>query len=122
MPAPPRCPWRSTPSGSTGRAFATCRGPREVKDGLNHLVLEPETVEIVGPAINAARSMFLYGEAGNGKSTIAEAIVNIFKDEVFVPFAVHADGQVIQVYDPVIHQPVDGESPGCRCRRGQTTP
>jgi hypothetical protein len=85
-------------------------GPREVKDGLNHLVLEPETVEMIGPAINAARSMFLYGEAGNGKSTIAEAIVNIFKDEVFVPFAVHADGQVIQVYDPVIHQPV-GENP-----------
>jgi hypothetical protein len=83
-------------------------GPADVKAGLNHLVLDPETVELVGPAINAARSMFLYGEAGNGKSTIAEAIVNIFKDDIFVPFAVHADGQIIQVYDPVIHRPMDG--------------
>jgi predicted ATPase with chaperone activity len=86
-------------------------GPEEVKKGLSHLVLDSETVELLGPAVNAARSMFLYGEAGNGKSTICEALVAVFPDEIFIPFAVHADGQVIQLFDPVIHETVEDELP-----------
>jgi len=86
-------------------------GPDLVEKGLSHLVLDAETIELVGPAINSALSMFLYGAAGNGKSTLAEAIINIFTDEIFIPYAIHADGQVIQLFDPVTHTPVDDDVP-----------
>jgi replication-associated recombination protein RarA len=32
--------------------------------------------------------MFLYGDSGNGKTTIAEAIARMLGGELFVPYAV----------------------------------
>ena len=82
-------------------------GPDEVREGFSHLVLDDRTIDLLGPAINSARSVFLWGDAGNGKTTISEAVVNIYGDFIYIPLAVYADGQVIQLYDPVIHEGVD---------------
>lgn len=82
-------------------------GPDSVEKGLDHLVLDAETIELLGPAVNAARSVFLFGEPGNGKTTISEAVVKMFGDHLYIPYAVFADGQVIQLFDPVVHHPVD---------------
>ncbi|MGH9379456.1 MAG: ATP-binding protein [Thermoanaerobaculia bacterium] len=79
--------------------------PKKVRDALEHLVLDPRTVELLGPAINASRSIFLYGEAGNGKTTISEAVVEIFGDHIYIPRAVYADGHVIQLFDLTVHNP-----------------
>jgi len=86
-------------------------GPAKVKKGLEHLVLDAETVDLLGPAVNAARSVFLYGEPGNGKTTISEAVVRMFGDHIFIPYSVYADGQVIQLYDPVAHQIIPDDEP-----------
>lgn len=82
-------------------------GPEQVQRAMNHLVLDPATLDVIGPAISSARSVFLYGEPGNGKTSVAEAAVNVFGDSIYVPYAVYADGEVVQLYDPVIHQAVD---------------
>jgi hypothetical protein len=82
-------------------------GPDQVRKGFSHLVLDDHTIDLLGPAINSARSVFLWGDAGNGKTTISEAVVNIYGDSIYIPLAVYADGQVIQLYDPVIHEGVD---------------
>ena len=82
-------------------------GPTKVRDALSHLVLDPSIVETVGPAVNAGRSVFIYGDSGNGKSTISEAVVRMFGDSIYVPYAVYADGDVIQLFDPVTHEAVD---------------
>ena len=49
------------------------RQRREVYVGefLRVVFLDEEFVDTLGPAINSGRSLFLYGEAGNGKTTIA---------------------------------------------------
>jgi predicted ATPase with chaperone activity len=82
-------------------------GPARVKEAFSHLVLDPTVVEVMGPAVNAGRSVFIYGEPGNGKSTIAESVVKIFGDSVYLPYAVYSDGDVIQLYDPITHEMVE---------------
>jgi hypothetical protein len=84
-------------------------GLEQVQRAMSHLVLDPATLDVIGPAISSARSVFLYGDPGNGKTSIAEAAVNVFTDSIYVPHAVYADGEVIQLYDPVIHQIIEPE-------------
>ena len=79
-------------------------GPERAREALSNLVLDPGIVDVVGPAVNAGRSVFVYGESGNGKSTIAESVVRMFGDWIYIPHAVYADGDVIQLFDPVIHE------------------
>ncbi|HEY8258625.1 MAG TPA: hypothetical protein VIG08_13295 [Gemmatimonadales bacterium] len=80
-----------------------------VHAGLNWLVLDPSTVDMVGPAINSAKSMFLYGESGNGKTAIAETIAGMLGGSQFIPYAVEVNGEILVLYDPVYHRAVDLE-------------
>lgn len=75
-----------------------------IVSNLSHLVLDEEFVDILGPAINSGRTLFLYGESGNGKTSVAEAIAGMLGNGLFVPHAVEVEGQIIQLYNPVDHQ------------------
>ena len=83
-----------------------------VRAGFRHMVLDEELIDSVGPAINSGRSLFLYGDAGNGKTTIAEAIAEMMGGTIFVPFALEIEGQIIAVFDPLHHRPPDDEDSG----------
>jgi len=63
-------------------------------------------VEQCGPALNSGRAMLLYGPPGNGKSSVANCLGNVFSDVIYVPYAISVDGQVIRVHDPSVHVPV----------------
>jgi hypothetical protein len=69
-----------------------------------HLVISDKMLCRVGPAVNSARSIFLYGPPGNGKTTVAEGISQLLGGTVHIPYAVETDGQVIKVYDEVNHR------------------
>ena len=76
----------------------------ELKQVLNHLVISEDMLGRVGPAINSGRSIFLYGPPGNGKTTIAEVVGRlILGDDMWIPYAIDVDGQVIRVFDDVNH-------------------
>lgn len=84
------------------------RVPRSrILECLEHLVLEPDFIDSLGPAINSGRSILLYGAAGNGKTSIAEAIAEMLGDAIYIPFAVESEGQIIQLYDPVSHRALE---------------
>ncbi len=76
-----------------------------VQAGLRHMVLDPGVHSQLGPAINSGKSLFLYGEPGNGKTLIAESIARMMGGALYIPYAVDIDGQVMVMYDPVYHQP-----------------
>jgi predicted ATPase with chaperone activity len=68
-------------------------------------------LELLGPAINSAKSLFLYGESGNGKSLIADTIAGLLGGSMYVPYALTMDGQIMLVYDPVYHRPAEQDEP-----------
>lgn len=82
-----------------------------LESGVSHLVLPPHLIEQLGEAVNSGWPIFLYGEPGNGKTVIAEAIGEMLGSvgggEIFIPYAIEVDNQIIQVYDPVIHTAVE---------------
>ena len=75
----------------------------KLEKAMSHLVLSDEVVRRLGPASNSGRAILIYGAAGNGKTSIAEALVSAFEQPVYVPYAVEVDGQIIKIYDPSVH-------------------
>lgn len=77
-----------------------------IRKAFSHLVVNEKMLDKIGPAANSARSLFLYGPPGNGKTTIAEGIANMLAGNVIIPYAIEVDGQVIKVFDPLNHREV----------------
>jgi predicted ATPase with chaperone activity len=80
-----------------------------VREGFAGLVLEEDLLETLGPAVNSAKSLFIFGESGNGKTMIAEAIAAMLGGAIYVPHAIEVEGRVIVIHDPVYHQPAEVE-------------
>ena len=62
-----------------------------------------------GAAMNSGRAIFIYGPAGSGKTFIAEHLTGLMSGDVYIPRALLVGNQVIQMYDPHWHEPVQGE-------------
>jgi predicted ATPase with chaperone activity len=81
--------------------------PEELTQAVSHLVIDQEMLEMLGPAVNSGRSIFLYGDPGNGKTVMAESIGRmVLGAEMYIPYAVEVGGVVIKVYDVVNHHAV----------------
>jgi hypothetical protein len=80
-----------------------------IRDGFRRMVLSDAIHDILGPAINSAKSLFLYGAPGNGKTMIAETIASMLGGHIYVPYAVEVEGQIMVVHDPVFHHAVSEE-------------
>jgi predicted ATPase with chaperone activity len=81
--------------------------PPDIEHAFAHLVLDSRTLSQLGIALNSGTSIFLYGPTGVGKTVIAETLARVVaQDKVWIPYAVEADGQIITVYDPMIHRTV----------------
>jgi len=78
-----------------------------VRRGFEAMVLDEDLMDTLGPAINSAKSLFLFGDPGNGKTLIADCIAAMFGGELFVPYAVDVAGQTMLVYDPVFHHKIE---------------
>lgn len=92
---------------------------RVMRQALSHLVLHERIYNQLGPAVNSGRSVFLYGPPGNGKTAIAESIgLMIFGDNIYIPYAVEVDGQIIKVFDSINHRPVEGSGGASSSKKG----
>jgi predicted ATPase with chaperone activity len=77
----------------------------DVQRAFAHLVIGKETMRQLGTALNSGSSIFLYGPPGTGKTTIAETLARVVaEDEVWIPYALEVDGQIITVFDAAIHK------------------
>ncbi len=80
-----------------------------IRRAFTHLIVNEKMLDRLGPAVNSARSLFLYGPPGNGKTAIAEGIAHMLGGYLLIPYAVEVDGQIIKIYDPLNHQVVHPE-------------
>lgn len=74
---------------------------------LDELVLAPEVADAVARALHSGKATIFHGPSGNGKTVIMEQFARNLDGAVLVPYAIYAYGQVIRVFDPSIHEPVE---------------
>ncbi len=82
----------------------------QLTGAMGHLILPDELLDHLGPAVSSGRSILMYGPPGNGKSSISNGIRDALGDKIFVPRAIEYAGQVITVYDPIVHTAVEEEA------------
>ena len=76
---------------------------------MGHLILPDELLDHLGPAVGAGRSILMYGPPGNGKSSISNGIRDAIGDKIYVPRCIEYSGQVITVYDPIVHSAAEAQ-------------
>jgi hypothetical protein len=76
------------------------------------LVLAPDLLEKLGPALMSGKPLFLYGPPGNGKTSIAMRMGHIWDDIILTPYALYVEGNVIRVFDEISHRPLPGHGNG----------
>ncbi len=82
----------------------------DLEEAFSDILVSDEMLDRLGPAINSGRGMFLFGEPGNGKTSIAERITRCFGSTIWIPRALGIDGEIIRVYDPGLHEEVETTS------------
>jgi predicted ATPase with chaperone activity len=60
----------------------------------------------LGLVVNSGRSLFMYGEPGNGKTSIAMAMHSTQPGEICIPYAIEVDSQIIKVFDRHNHSEI----------------
>jgi hypothetical protein len=76
----------------------------QLKHAFEDLLINPAMLRRLGPAINSGRGLFLYGAAGNGKTSIAERVTGAFGQFIWIPRAIGVDGEIMRLYDPSNHE------------------
>ncbi len=92
---------------------------QQLTSAMGHLILPDSLLDNLGPAVSAGRSILMYGPPGNGKSSISNGIRDALGDKIYVPRAIEYAGQVITVYDPIVHTAVasDEDDPNALRKR-----
>src|SRR5262249_45372241 len=76
----------------------------DLKRAFEDILVSERMLRRLGPAINSGPGLFLFGSAGNGKTTIAERITRSFGQFIWMPRAIGVDGEIIRLFDPVNHE------------------
>jgi predicted ATPase with chaperone activity len=74
-------------------------------------MLRPATLSQLGQAVHSGRGLFLYGEPGNGKTSIAERLVRALSPYVWIPRTLTVTGEIIRLFDPASHVEAPLENP-----------
>jgi predicted ATPase with chaperone activity len=81
-----------------------------VSRAFEDMVLSDRTIQTLGLVVDSRRSLFLTGPPGSGKTTAAMRLHRALEGEIWVPYAIDVDGQIIRVFDLQIHESVETPS------------
>ncbi|WP_323038025.1 ATPase [Pararhodobacter sp.] len=81
----------------------------QLVSAMGDLILPEGLLADLGPAVTSGRSILMYGPPGNGKSSISNGIRDALGDFIYVPRAIVHSGQILAVYDPIVHRLVPVE-------------
>lgn len=85
---------------------------RDLQAAFEDLLISPQMLDRLGPAVASGKGMFLFGYPGNGKTSIAERITKAFGKYIWIPRAIEVAGEVIRLWDPMCHTLEMPESSG----------
>src|SRR5579872_121086 len=83
--------------------------PEALAHAYRKMVVTPRLLSQIGPAVSSGNSFLIYGQPGNGKTYLAEALAGLDDGFIYIPYAIECQGTIVQVFDPIYHQTVDDE-------------
>lgn len=75
-----------------------------VRAAHEQLILEDEVADLLERALCSGRTTMVYGPSGNGKTHVLTEFVRLMEGEMLCPRAIYAYGQIIRIYDPLVHE------------------
>ena len=81
--------------------------PEHVVAALSGMILPEKSAKLAGLAVSSGRSLFLFGPAGNGKSSVGRKIHAALPGDYWIPHAVSVGNDVIRIFDEQCHQRVE---------------
>jgi len=85
--------------------------PAHVAAAVSGLVLPEQTVELAGLAVCSGRSLFLFGPPGNGKTTLGRMLHQALRGNLWIPYCLGVENQIIRVFDRHCHTDSPGDLP-----------
>lgn len=81
-------------------------GPQDLERAFSDLVVDSQLLSLLGPAMASGRGVFLFGNSGNGKTSLAMRMCKAYLHRIYIPHAIVVEGQVIQLFDPQVHKKI----------------
>ncbi len=82
----------------------------DLRKAFADLLLSTQRISQIGQAVNSGLGMFLYGDPGNGKTSIAERVTKAYGESVWIPRAINIWGEIVRLYDPSSHTALENQS------------
>jgi hypothetical protein len=76
----------------------------ELDKRFSELTFSAELIDRIGPALNSTKPILIYGNPGTGKSYFCRHLNLVFGEQVLIPYALEVNNEIIQIFDPEIHQ------------------
>ncbi len=89
-----------------------------MRAAFRDVVLDSQMLDRLGPALNSGKAIFVYGEAGTGKTYITQRLCRLVSDSVLIPHAIAIGETIIQIFDTTVHVPINAPDPGMRLDDG----
>ncbi|MGM0598638.1 MAG: hypothetical protein ACQETH_02360 [Candidatus Rifleibacteriota bacterium] len=79
---------------------------RIMQEKFSHHLGYKDVLFKIGQAVCARKPAFVYGFPGNGKTFLCSSVVKLLPPMV-VPYAVEVSNQLVRVFDPSCHRPIE---------------
>jgi predicted ATPase with chaperone activity len=79
----------------------------QVAEATAQMVLTDEARLTAALAASSGRSLFVFGPAGNGKTTLGRQLHDTLSGDIWIPHCINIDSSIIRIFDSQVHQEVD---------------
>lgn len=79
----------------------------QIQTAFDGVVIDQHNLDLLGPALYSGLPILVYGQAGTGKTYICKKLANLLGGNMYLPYSIAVDREVIQFFDPLIHSPVE---------------
>jgi len=79
----------------------------DVQKSFADTIVNPNLLDKLGTAMHSGRAIMIYGLAGTGKTYICKRLTRLLGEAIYIPYAISVGESVVQLFDPVIHTPIE---------------